>query len=88
MTAMDNFLYGIREPFIFTLVALWSLAFLIFANTMVYRLDILHIRSHLIRTKASHRLDVKALLTKGRKMLSLYKDVDYFDEDPIGQLVL
>ncbi|CDR97148.1 hypothetical protein BBBOND_0310510 [Babesia bigemina] len=86
MTAMDNFLYGIREPFIFTLVALWSLALLICANTMLYRLDVLHIRSHLIRSKASHRMDVKALLTKGRKMLSLYKDVDYFDEDPIVQL--
>ncbi|CDR96960.1 hypothetical protein BBBOND_0308630 [Babesia bigemina] len=86
MTAMDNFLYGIREPFIFTLVALWSLAFLVFANTMLYRLDVLRIRSHLIRTKASHHIDVKALLTKGRKMLSLYKDVDYFDEDPIGYL--
>ncbi|CDR97162.1 hypothetical protein BBBOND_0310650 [Babesia bigemina] len=88
MTCMDNFLYGIREPFIFTVVAMWSLAFLVFANTMLYRLDVLHIRSHLIRTKASHHIDVKALLTKGRKMLSLYKDVDYFDEDPIGQLVL
>ncbi|CDR96658.1 hypothetical protein BBBOND_0305610 [Babesia bigemina] len=86
MTCMDYFLYGIREPFIFSLVALWSTAFLIFANTMLYRLDILHIRSHLIRSKASHRIDVKALLTKGRKMLSLYKDVDYFDEDPIGQI--
>ncbi|CDR96940.1 hypothetical protein BBBOND_0308440 [Babesia bigemina] len=86
MTCMDYFLYNIREPFMYALVALWSAAFLIFANTMLYRLDILHIRSHLIRTKASHRIDVKALLTKGRKMLSLYKDVDYFDEDPIGQL--
>ncbi|CDR97244.1 hypothetical protein BBBOND_0311470 [Babesia bigemina] len=84
MTAMDNFLFTIREPFIFTLVALWSLAFLICAKTMLYRLDVLHIRSHLIRTKASHHIDVKALLTKGRKMLSLYNDVDYFDEDPIG----
>ncbi|CDR96983.1 hypothetical protein BBBOND_0308860 [Babesia bigemina] len=88
LTAMDNFLYGIREPFIFTLVALWSTALLVLANTMLYRLDVLHIRSHLIRTKASHHIDVKALLTKGRKMLSLYKDVDYFDEDPINQLVI
>ncbi|CDR97309.1 hypothetical protein BBBOND_0312120 [Babesia bigemina] len=88
LTAMDNFLYGIREPFIFTLVALWSTALLVLANTMLYHLDVLHIRSHLIRTKASHLIDVKALLTKGRKMLSLYKDVDYFDEDPIGQLVI
>ncbi|CDR97014.1 hypothetical protein BBBOND_0309170 [Babesia bigemina] len=86
MTTMDNFLYNIREPFIYTIVALWSTALLVLANTMLYRLDILHIRSHLIRTKASHLIDVKALLTKGRKMLSLYKDVDYFDEDPIGLL--
>ncbi|CDR94833.1 hypothetical protein BBBOND_0111310 [Babesia bigemina] len=88
MTAMDEFLYNIREPFIFTLVALWSLASLILANTMLYRLDVLRTRSHLIRTKASHRIDVKALLTKGRKMLSLYKDVDYFDEDTLSQLVV
>ncbi|CDR94859.1 Chitin_bind_4 domain containing protein [Babesia bigemina] len=88
MTAMDNFLYTVREPFIFTLVALWSLAFLLFTNTMLYRLDVLRIRSHLIRTKASHRIDVKALLTKGRKMLSLYKDVDYFDEDTLSQFVV
>ncbi|CDR96976.1 hypothetical protein BBBOND_0308790 [Babesia bigemina] len=86
ISAMDDFLYNIREPFIYTIVALWSTALLIFANTMLYRLDVLHIRSHLIRTKASHVIDVKALLTKGRNMLSLYKDVDYFDEDPIGQL--
>ncbi|CDR71704.1 hypothetical protein, conserved [Babesia bigemina] len=81
MTAMDNFLYNIREPFIFTLVALWSTALLIFANTMLYRIDILHIRSHLIRTKASHLIDVKALLSDNKKMMSLY-DANYFDDDP------
>ncbi|CDR97341.1 hypothetical protein BBBOND_0312440 [Babesia bigemina] len=43
---------------------------------------------HFMRSKASHRIDVKALLTKGRKMLSLYNDVDYFDKDPNGQLVI
>ncbi|CDR96672.1 hypothetical protein BBBOND_0305760 [Babesia bigemina] len=79
MTAMDNLLYGIREPFILILVALWSLAFFQFMNPMLYRLDVLYIRSHLICSRASHLIDVKALLTDGRKMLSLYKDVDYFD---------
>ncbi|CDR96608.1 hypothetical protein BBBOND_0305110 [Babesia bigemina] len=81
MTAMDDFLYRVREPFIYTIVALWSAALLVIANTMLYRLDVLRIRSDLIRTKASYHIDVKALLTKGRNMLSLYKDVDYFDED-------
>ncbi|GBE62785.1 Extracellular matrix-binding ebh, putative [Babesia ovata] len=30
---------------------------------------------------ASHQVDVKALLAGSRRMLSLYKDVDYFDDD-------
>ncbi|GBE59343.1 ribosome binding protein [Babesia ovata] len=81
MTCMDDFLYGIRAPFLYTLVALWSVAALYIAHTMLYRLDVLHIRSHLLTTKASHLIDVKALLTHGRKMLSLYSDVDYFDDD-------
>ncbi|GBE60096.1 Ribosome-binding protein 1 [Babesia ovata] len=85
VTCMDNFFYGIRKPFIYTQVTLWSAAFLLLAHTMLYRLDVLHIRSHLLTTTASHLIDVKALLTHGRKLLSLYDDVDYFDDDP-GQL--
>ncbi|CDR97912.1 hypothetical protein BBBOND_0404000 [Babesia bigemina] len=87
MTSMDDFLYRVREPFIFTIVALWSLAFLIFANTMLYRLDVLRIRSHLTRSSRSHVIDVKALLTDGTKMPSLY-DIDYFDEDVLSQFVV
>ncbi|GBE61894.1 Ribosome-binding protein 1 [Babesia ovata] len=81
MTAMDTFLYGIRAPFLFTLVALWLTATLYIAHSLLYRLDVLHIRSHLLTTRASHLIDVKALLAGSRKMLSLYKDVDYFDDD-------
>ncbi|GBE59672.1 ribosome binding protein [Babesia ovata] len=81
MTAMDLFLYNIRTPFFYTLLTLWSIATLLLAHTVLYHLDILLIRSHFVRSKASHLIDAKALLTHGRKMLSLYKDVDYFDDD-------
>ncbi|GBE61388.1 Ribosome-binding protein 1 [Babesia ovata] len=86
MTAMDNFLYRVREPFIYTVFTLWSVAMIFLAHTMLYRMDILRIRSHLLTTRASHLIDVKALLTKGRKMLSLYKGVDYFDDESAGLL--
>ncbi|GBE61947.1 ribosome binding protein [Babesia ovata] len=81
MTAMDNFLYGIRAPFLYTITALWSIATLYIAHSFLYRMDVLRIRSHLLTTRASHLIDVKALLSTSRRMLSLYKDVDYFDDD-------
>ncbi|GBE61988.1 Chitin bind 4 domain containing protein [Babesia ovata] len=81
MTAMDLFLYGIREPFLFTIVALWLTATLYILHSLLYRIDVLRIRSHLLTTRASHLIDVKALLAGSRRMLSLYKDVDYFDDD-------
>ncbi|GBE61977.1 Ribosome-binding protein 1, putative [Babesia ovata] len=68
-------------PFLFTLVALWLIATLYILVILFYRLDVLRIRSHLLTTKASHNIDVKALLAGSRRMLSLYKDVDYFDDD-------
>ncbi|GBE61954.1 Chitin bind 4 domain containing protein [Babesia ovata] len=81
MTAMDEFLHRVREPFLYTVFTVWLIATLYIAHSLLYRMDVLHIRSHLFTTRASHLIDVKALLTKGRKMLSLYKDVDYFDDD-------
>ncbi|GBE59053.1 Ribosome-binding protein 1 [Babesia ovata] len=86
MTCMDAFLYRIRAPFLYTLFTLWLIATLYILHSLLYRMDVLRIRSHLLTTRASHLIDVKALLTKGRKVLSLYKDVDYFDDDPMGQL--
>ncbi|GBE60899.1 ribosome binding protein [Babesia ovata] len=88
MTAMDEFLYKVREPFIYTQLTLWSVAMVFVAHTMLYRMDVLRIRSHLLTTRASHLIDVKALLTKGRKLLSLYRDVDYFDDHPVGWIGL
>ncbi|GBE61949.1 ribosome binding protein [Babesia ovata] len=81
MTAMDTFLYGIRAPFLYTITALWLIATLYILHSLLYRMDVLHIRSHLLTTRASHLIDVKALLAGSRRMLSLYKDVDYFDDD-------
>ncbi|GBE61956.1 ribosome binding protein [Babesia ovata] len=81
MTAMDLFLYRIRAPFLYTIIALWLTATLCIAHSLLYRMDVMHIRSHLLTTRASHNIDVKALLAGSRRMLSLYKDVDYFDDD-------
>ncbi|GBE61903.1 ribosome binding protein [Babesia ovata] len=81
MTAMDTFLYRIRAPFLYTIVALWLTATLYILHLLLYRMDVLRIRSHLLTTRASHLIDVKALLAGSRRMLSLYKDVDYFDDD-------
>ncbi|GBE61971.1 Ribosome-binding protein 1 [Babesia ovata] len=81
MTAMDTFLYRIRAPFLFTLFTLWLTATLYIAHSLLYRMDVLRLRSHLLTTRASHLIDVKALLAGSRRMLSLYRDVDYFDDD-------
>ncbi|GBE61912.1 ribosome binding protein [Babesia ovata] len=81
MTAMDEFLHRIRAPFLYTVLALWLTATLYIAHSLLYRMDVLRIRSHLLTTRASHLIDVKALLAGSRRMLSLYKDVDYFDDD-------
>ncbi|GBE61995.1 ribosome binding protein [Babesia ovata] len=81
MTAMDDFLHGIRMPFLYTVGTLWLIATLYIAHSLLYRMDVLRIRSHLLTTRASHLIDVKALLAGSRRMLSLYRDVDYFDDD-------
>ncbi|GBE62131.1 ribosome binding protein [Babesia ovata] len=81
MTAMDTFLWHIRMPFLYTVFTLWLTATLYIAHSLLYRMDVLRIRSHLLTTRASHLIDVKALLAESRRMLSLYKDVDYFDDD-------
>ncbi|CDR95840.1 hypothetical protein BBBOND_0209930 [Babesia bigemina] len=69
---IDQLIWHIRMPFFYSLVALWSLVALYILHTFLYRMDIIRITSHLLTTKASHLIDVKAILTKGGKMLSLY----------------
>ncbi|GBE62863.1 hypothetical protein, conserved [Babesia ovata] len=78
---IPEFLYRIRAPFLFTLFTLWLTATFYILHSLLYRMDVLRIRSHLLTTRASHLIDVKALLAGSRRMLSLYKDVDYFDDD-------
>ncbi|GBE62992.1 Extracellular matrix-binding ebh [Babesia ovata] len=78
---IDQLLYTIRMPFLFAITALWLIATLFIAHSLLYRMDVLRIRSHLLTTRASHLIYVKALLAGSRRMLSLYKDVDYFDDD-------
>ncbi|CDR97012.1 hypothetical protein BBBOND_0309150 [Babesia bigemina] len=78
---IDQLMWHIRMPFFYCFIALWSLVALYILHTSLYRMDVLRIRSHLLTTKASHLIDVKALLIPSRKMLSLY-NASYFDDDP------
>ncbi|CDR97377.1 hypothetical protein BBBOND_0312800 [Babesia bigemina] len=78
---IDQLTWHIRMPFLHCFIALWSLVALYILHTFLHRMDVLYIRSHLMTTKASHLIDVKALLIPSRQMLSLY-DASYFDDDP------
>ncbi|CDR71916.1 hypothetical protein, conserved [Babesia bigemina] len=57
----DDFLFSIRQPFIWLNVALWSLSLFYLICVMVGRLDVLHIRSHL-RSPSSHKITAQSLL--------------------------
>ncbi|CDR71573.1 hypothetical protein, conserved, partial [Babesia bigemina] len=59
--AIDEFIFTIRQPFIWLNVALWSLSLFYLICVMVGRLDVLHIRSHL-RSPSSHRITAQSLL--------------------------
>ncbi|CDR71915.1 hypothetical protein, conserved [Babesia bigemina] len=57
----DEFIFAIRQPFIWMNVALWSLSLFYLLCVMVGRLDVLHIRSHL-RIPSSHKITAQSLL--------------------------
>ncbi|CDR71377.1 hypothetical protein, conserved [Babesia bigemina] len=57
----DNFIWTIREPFTYMVLALWSLSLFYLICVMVGRLDVLHIRSHL-RIPSSHKITAQSLL--------------------------
>ncbi|CDR71959.1 hypothetical protein, conserved [Babesia bigemina] len=61
----DNFLWKIREPFSYLVLALWLFSFLYLLHIMVIRLDLLHIKSHL-HSPSSHRIAAQSLLAAGR----------------------
>ncbi|CDR97503.1 hypothetical protein BBBOND_0314050 [Babesia bigemina] len=64
-TAIDEFIFTIRAPFIWLNVALWLLSVLYLIIVMVIRLDLLHIKSHL-HSPSSHRIAAQSLLAAGR----------------------
>ncbi|GBE59551.1 hypothetical protein, conserved [Babesia ovata] len=72
---IPEFLFRIREPFIWTLLALWSLSLLYLLHIAVVRLDVLRIRSH-IKSPASHRIAAQSLLAAAR--VKALANVKYF----------
>ncbi|GBE63415.1 hypothetical protein, conserved [Babesia ovata] len=73
--AIDKFIWAIRTPFSYLLLALWSLSLLYLLHIAVVRLDVLRIRSHL-RSPASHRIAAQSLLAAAR--VRALANVKYF----------
>ncbi|CDR71413.1 hypothetical protein, conserved [Babesia bigemina] len=61
----DEFLWIIRQPFSYLVLALWLLSLLYLIHIMVIRLDLLHIKSHL-HSPSSHRIAAQSLLAAAR----------------------
>ncbi|CDR71870.1 hypothetical protein, conserved [Babesia bigemina] len=61
----DNFLWIIRQPFTYLVLALWLLSLLYLLHIMVIRLDLLHIKSHL-HSPSTHRIAAQSLLAAAR----------------------
>ncbi|GBE63100.1 hypothetical protein, conserved [Babesia ovata] len=72
---IPNFLWTIRTPFSYLLLALWSLSLLYLLHIAVVRLDVLRIRSHL-RSPSSHRIAAQSLLAAAR--VKALANVKYF----------
>ncbi|GBE63007.1 hypothetical protein, conserved [Babesia ovata] len=72
---IPSFLWKIREPFSYLLLALWSLSLLYLLHILVVRLDVLRIRSHL-RSPSSHRIAAQSLLAAAR--VKALANVKYF----------
>ncbi|CDR97510.1 hypothetical protein BBBOND_0400060 [Babesia bigemina] len=65
LSAIDTFMFTIRAPFIWTVLALWSLSLLYLLYVLLGRLDTLHVRSHL-RSLSSHKIAAQSLLAAAR----------------------
>ncbi|ORM39644.1 uncharacterized protein BXIN_0094 [Babesia sp. Xinjiang] len=74
LTAINNFLCGIREPFIFFVATFWFTSMAYLAYGMALPLDLLHIRSHW-KLASTHILLPIALLSYKKISLS---DIGYF----------
>ncbi|GIX63376.1 variant erythrocyte surface antigen-1 family protein [Babesia caballi] len=62
---METFIFQIRFPFLATIVSQWSLFLMVLVNIFLFRLDLLHFRSH-VRLPSSHSIPPLALLTSGK----------------------
>ncbi|GBE63008.1 hypothetical protein, conserved [Babesia ovata] len=71
----DDFIWAIRTPFTYLLLALWSLSLLYLLHITVVRLDVLRIRSHL-KSPSSHRIAAQSLLAAAR--VRALANVKYF----------
>ncbi|GBE63472.1 hypothetical protein, conserved [Babesia ovata] len=72
---IPEYLWQIRLPFSYLLLALWSLSLLYLLHIAVVRLDVLRIRSHL-KTPSSHRIAAQSLLAAAR--VKALANVKYF----------
>ncbi|GBE63463.1 hypothetical protein, conserved [Babesia ovata] len=72
---IPDFIWAIRTPFTYLLLALWSLSLLYLLHIAVVRLDVLRIRSHL-RSPSSHRIAAQSLLAAAR--VKALANVKYF----------
>ncbi|GBE63192.1 hypothetical protein, conserved [Babesia ovata] len=72
---IDEFIWAIRTPFSYLLLAHWSLSLLYLLHIAVVRLDVLRIRSHL-RSPSSHRIAAQSLLAAAR--VKALANVKYF----------
>ncbi|GBE63136.1 hypothetical protein, conserved [Babesia ovata] len=72
---IDEFIWTIRTPFSYLLLALWSLSLLYLLHIAVVRLDVLRIRSHL-KSPSSHRIAAQSLLAAAR--VRALANVKYF----------
>ncbi|GBE62907.1 hypothetical protein, conserved [Babesia ovata] len=72
---IDEFIWAIRTPFSYLLLALWSLSLLYLLHIAVVRLDVLRIRSHL-RSPSSHRIAAQSLLAAAK--VKALANIKYF----------
>ncbi|GBE63195.1 hypothetical protein, conserved [Babesia ovata] len=72
---IPEYIWTIRQPFSYLLLALWSLSLLYLLHITVVRLDVLRIRSHL-RSPSSHRIAAQSLLAVAK--VGKIANVKYF----------
>ncbi|GIX63007.1 variant erythrocyte surface antigen-1 family protein [Babesia caballi] len=65
IVSIENFVYYIRLPFLLLAVSFWTLAAITLLYRYLFKLDLLHIKSHL-HLPSSHKILPSALLTENK----------------------